>query len=263
MTEEVQEVQEVQDEVEGVEPLNEIEQEAYAKNWRPDPERAEALGIEGYKGDPIHITTAEHYLERTKKERKLEEELAEQRQSIKEMREWALRQKDEGKKEALAEIKAQKKDAAIEGDMKKYDALEEKEAELLQPEKQPENRWATPEGDRAFKMFVLDHPQYGRSDILQTAMMFSNGLETADPNLTFDEHLEKVNEKVMAAHPEHFGVKKPVSPVETGHRGTPPKQSLPAEARKQRDAWATRMVKSGIFKDEKTARAEWEKGYEE
>jgi hypothetical protein len=253
----------------------------------PDPFIAEAreqgwVPLEEYRGDPSDWRDAETFARRgreinpilrkqlAKKDAeisRLHAEMTEQGATVKEIRTYLKKVEDNAMKNALAQLKQQKRDALAQGDFVAAEDIGDQMEDLKNsPSSIPEERKTAtvPEGQihPDVKVWMENNPWF--SDKNPELVEYANGaalsLQNANQQkpesqrLSPKEILDAVSVKVKKVFPKHFDGEAPPAMFESGS-GTggssfvAPKgkgfSSLPKEAQQQFD----RFFKQGFFVD--------------
>jgi hypothetical protein len=249
------------------------EADARRQGWRPQEE---------YAGNPKHWVDAETFLERgkeirtfTKKENEqLRRELAEakrvaeeQGKTIEEIREYHAGMEKRAIESAITRLRAEKKQALAEGNLALASELDEdidelREAPSAVPVKKPaekkDDTTTAVEMPPEVKKWHADNAAwYNTEEENEDLVAYADGMAKkigTIPNLSIDDRLEMLTERVKKAFPDRFTPRKRVAVTsgsgEGGGRDGSRKSSksvaaLPADAR----AAGERFVRQKLYKD--------------
>lgn len=196
---------------------SELELKALSHGWIPPEE---------YKGDPDEYVEAKEFIARGSFFKKIERQNAEinkLKQIVNTMSETLSRAEQLAYDKAMKDIQAQKAQARQYLDMDTYDALVEKEKELIsnpqmaQPVKaaqQPTNPLETPEGME----FMQNNSWLSRNDDVAEKMkihatMLVQKVARENPNQNLSEVLNYVHKEIRREYPQEFRKAGQVSPV--------------------------------------------------
>lgn len=215
--------------------LAQVEAEARRQGWRPQAE---------FRGNPADWVDAETFVQRGRdylpfvrkelekantRNQALEHQLStvktqleEQAEVLNEVRQMARTANEAAYQRAINDMKRAQRQAAAEGDMNRFDELQEQIDEAAgartaapkpppdpppAPNPRPEPQISIPPEVQAF---VDDNPWMMKDRVLYQAMQAEHVaiLESA-PGLSLTENLERAKEAVMARFPQKFGQKPP------------------------------------------------------
>jgi hypothetical protein len=207
----------------------------------------------------------------------LKEQLDQQARELKELKENSarmdrmysenMRRIKEQHDAELATVKAQKRDAVAAGDVKEFDRLEVKQAELEKKapkdDAPPANNDAAPADLPAPAVkFMAENPWYGADEeMTEFAKIVSAKLAKDTPSITLEDNIAKTLDRVKKAFPEKFeGDKKPATPAPAanGHAAVDGGSAFPAARSKDSafsklsadaQAMAKKDVAAGLYKD--------------
>lgn len=209
-----------------------IEERARAMGWHP---------LEEFRGDPKRWTSAEDFIARGERElpimrdqnRRMSERLARQEaqlaelaplretvtsmeKALRDMRDLARRSSERGYKQALNDLKTQRREAVEAGDTvgfeaaeAKIEALETERAEVVAPPEPAPAEAApapTPVVDPAITAFVQDNATWWQKDtVLTQAMIAAHTLiGRRYPKMALADQLLEAKRRVIADYPESF-----------------------------------------------------------
>lgn len=205
---------------------------------------------EEFTGDETNWVDAEKWESRSKRERILETEVGNLEKAIEqnaamlkrlEAREHTLR--EDAEKSALEKLKAEMKEAVAEGDADKADAAAEEYAK--QTAEQKAEPYASPADVAARNAWLVEHPEYQRADIAQSAMSISAGIIARSPGLPIQQVFDETHKVIVPIYPEHFvnEARAKPSPVEgEGSRQVHKKETMPKEFRDAMEDYANTQV---------------------
>ena len=185
------------------EEIDSIEDRAKRMGWVPQDK---------YKGKPEFWSSAEDFVAKGENElpvvkenfRRLDKKYKTLEQDLAVMRESYTSFEKKAYEKALTEIKAQQKFAVEDGDVVKYDKLEQQKEELVKEsvvEKKKQSE--TPQIPQEVNDWVDKNPWYHSDMELQSkAEEYSTRLERSRPDLSLEENLQEVERqiKVNFAH---------------------------------------------------------------
>lgn len=166
-------------------------------------------------------------------------------------------------KKAVTDIESKKREAAADGDIDAYEALEEEEKGLEPPKEEAKDKEGDQPGvDPALKAWVAKNDWYYKDQILNIQMQAEHALlSKTEPGLSLEENLEKAKKNLMERFPKEFGLdpakeedeeeegeeeeeEEAVQAVESGRapsgkKGKKTYANLPAEAKTSCDRFVT------------------------
>lgn len=241
--------------------------EAEAETPQADPEmeaRASRMGWapkEEFRGDPERWVDAQTFVQRGEEvmpllkanNRKLEGRIVELERTLKDFADHHTKTQQRMYQKAVRDLKAEQRKAAEEGDLARFDAVNEQIEEVA---KEATAGVANGNGKAMVDPVAEQWAQENRwfredKDMAAWAATHHEFLLQSKPGLTLEENLEEVAKAVKRTFPEKFS-----NPKRNGHspvEGNPaPKTKggkgyadLPADAKEACD----RFVKQGLFKD--------------
>lgn len=226
----------------------EAESKAHTLGWRPKEE---------FSGDPEKYTDAKTFLRKANDNipmlrenyRKVEaqnQKFQEQLETLsKEVSIFNQRLEDaerRGYEKAVRDIELQQRQAAMTGDLDKYDELQKKKDELA--EKSDVTYTTAPQtkgtggmsmnDEIALQVFQMQNPWFRTDrDLNEDMSAYVLGIKARNPNMDMAEVLERAKNKVVRANPEKFAESKKANDVLSGNGSTSAKLSysgLPEKA---------------------------------
>ena len=224
-----------------------IEQEAMEQGWRPKEE---------FKGDPERFIDAGEFIRRGELFAKIDHQNREMKQLRNTMEQFAKHHQNVEKSaydRAIKDLKAQRKEALAEGDVDRFDELDQQIDETVEAREkfveQQRTAPVVPEINPKFAEWVQKNPWYSKDVMLQGAAD-RYGIELAKQGMDPVEVLKAVEKKVKEEFPHKFSNPNRERPgaVETpAARGTGGKSRfVPTEEQKRIGA---SFVRSGAFKN--------------
>lgn len=188
-----------------VAPVNEntIEDRAREQGWRPK---------EDYDGDPSKWVSAETFVAKGELIDKIEalgKKLKDSEKTINLLKDHHAKVKDTEFKNAVAFLKAQKKEAYEQGDVDKIIELDDKIAEYRDTQKRQQEQIAQEKADSSvhpdFQSWTSDNPWYDKdSEMRADADAIGAAYKNNNQNKTPAEILEHVTKKIKLMYPEKF-----------------------------------------------------------
>lgn len=251
----------------------ETEASAPERQWDTEARELGWVPKEEYKGDPERWKDAQKFVEDGEKilpivrsqNKRLKDELtakeaefAKRLEAIERVTSKALERQKEQHKAELAAIKSQMKSAVEDGDVKTYEALEQKRDALMAAEPKAED--AEPESQQAvMDKWVASNGWYMEDfDLASEAERYSQFVARKNPKISLADNLAQTEAHIKAKYPDKFGgqakpaPKNALSAVDSGGAfpgGRSARKSysdLPPEAR----AACDRFVADGVLTKE-------------
>lgn len=214
---------------------------------------------EEFTGDETNWVDAEKWESRSKRERLQASDIAEYKKAAEqsaallarlEAREHSV--KENAEKSALEKLKAEMKDAVAEGDADKADAAAEDFAK--QTAEQKVEPYTSPADVAARNAWLVEHPEYQRADIAQSAMSISAGVIAKTPGLPIQQVFEETHKTITKIYKEHFvneEREKPAVVESGGQRLNPKKEAMPKEFKDAMNEYADNAVLYGMYRPQK------------
>ena len=226
----------------------EAENKAHALGWRPKDE---------FSGDPEKFTDAKTFLSKANDNipmlrenyRKVEaqnQKFQEQLETLtKEVSVFNKRLEDaerRGYEKAVHDIEMQQRQAAMTGDLDKYDELQKKKDELAVKSEAVNTAAPQTKGtsgmsmndEIALQVFQMQNPWFRNDrDLNEDMSAYVLGIKARYPNMDMAEVLERAKNKVVRANPEKFAEGKKANDVLSGNGSASAKLSysgLPEKA---------------------------------
>lgn len=231
-----------------------VEAEARRQGWRPLAEYRGKPG--GWKTAQQFIADGQNYLPFVKKELSetkaanariatemegLRTEMAQGAKQMEKLLDFSRRANQAGYDRAVADLKAQQREAVTAGDVVTFDKIDGQLTEMAEargeaePEPQPEPlprvrpAVALPQD---YQDFMAENPWFNNDRVLNGAMIAEhNAVIEEFPGMALGEQLERAKEAVMARHPKKFGLEEtpPAPPARRPAAPLPPRTPGPRQ----------------------------------
>ena len=200
-------------------PLDPVEQKASTMGWKPKEE---------WEGDPNEWRSAKEFVDRQSlfdKIDSLKSTIWELKKDYKNVFDKVSQSERARYDSEIAQLKAERKQAAKEGDTEKVVEISERLEVAQAAPPQPQTNTQGP--DPTFETWVKENSWYNtKPNLKEDADDFGIAYKTKNPNATFQQVLDHVTKKVKELHKDEFATKKPAaSAVESG-TGIPAKKAV-------------------------------------
>lgn len=246
--------------MEEVENQQEQSQEQVQEN--PSEPRAREMGWmpkDEFKGNPDLWVDADKFIERGEghipimkgKIKRLEDQLAETKKTVRDFAEYHSQVEKNAYERAHKDLKAKQVEAVAEGDVEKFQKVDQEIQELNNSVAKKPNIPNEPDASDPDTKTVMEWAEkntwFKDEKLKNFAVNYHGALLNSKPELSLEENLQRVTKEVMKEFPEKFPKKEPPPEVESSRTNISSKKKsyndLPSEAKEACD----RFVKQGLL----------------
>lgn len=198
-------------------PLDAVEQKASTMGWKPKEE---------WEGDPNEWRSAKEFVDRQSlfdKIDSLKSTIWELKKDYKNVFDKVSQSERARYENEIAVLKAERKQAAKEGDTERVVEISERLEAVQAPQPQPQVNQGP---DPVFEAWLKDNSWYTtKQSLKEDADDFGIAYKTKNPNATFQQVLDHVTRKVKELHKDEFATKKPAAPAVESGTGSPTRKT--------------------------------------